>query len=233
MSCLDDLALEKALLSEPDAAQATHLEACASCAHRLSVMRSQGEDFRRFVFPHTVDAVVSSTRPKRWWPLVLPVAVALGLAVWVAVPRGPPADYVGLKGQSVGLAVFSVDDAGAAVRLQDGSHIRADASLRFQAKPDAPCYLWLVTLDDRNHVSRLYPVDGPPPLVEGATTLPGGAMLDGVVGPERVFAVCSHKPLPFDVITSAARGLSADAVRRLHRLELDGAQGTLLLEKTP
>jgi hypothetical protein len=237
MSCLDDVALEKVLLDAPAADDAQHLAGCASCTARLEAMRAEDRAFKQFVYPATVDAVLAGALARPWWrswpALVLPLAVAAGVALLVRTPVEAPADYVGLKGRSVGLAVFSLDSAGAPVRLDDGARLAADASLRFQVRPDAPCFLWVVSVDPQGEVSRLFPAVGESSRVAGDTTLPGGATLDGQSGPERVFAVCTPAPLAFDAIRDAVRVTSADAVRARRQLELDGAQGTLLLEKMP
>lgn len=234
MSCLDELALEKVLLDAAPGGAPEHLAECAACAARLTQMRAEGADFRQHVFPRTLDAVVESTHRRRWkWPLVLTPLAAAALALFVFTTREPAPEYVGVKGQTVGLAVFAVNAQGAPVRLTDGARVAAEASLRFQVRPDAPCHLWLLSVDEHGVVSRLFPAEGGPAEVRGELTLPGGATLDGQAGPERVFAVCTEAPLGWPELERAARLPSAEAVRTTTTLTLGGRQGSVLLEKTP
>lgn len=235
MSCLDDVTLEKvSVAKEPEASAAAHLAGCSSCAARLARMRQENEAFRRFVFPATVDAVTNSVAPPKWRLGLLvfaPLALAAALVIVVRT-TGPADDYVGMKGKgALSLDVFTLDATGAAVRLGETARVDAGAALRFQVRPSSPCYLWLVSTDAAGQVSRLYPSEGEAVLVSQATTLPGGATLDGVAGPERLFAVCTPGPLPFEVVEQAARASSTDAVRRLTRLDAIEGQASVLLEK--
>jgi len=231
LSCLDDVALERVLLELALDEQRLHAEQCAQCRARLATLRAQGEDFHRFVFPRTVDAVVASRRPRRlaWLGLLAaPLAAGLALAFW---PAGPGDDYVGVKGSTVGLAVFTLDPSGAPVRLSDGARIPATASLRFRVAPSRPCHLWIFTLDDRGQVSRLFPVEGEAPLVSAETTVPGGATLDGVPGAERVFALCTPRPVAFAEVAAQATLAGATTLRERNTVPVEGLQGSLLLEK--
>jgi hypothetical protein len=234
MSCLDELALEKVLLDAPPAGASEHLAGCEACTARLTQMKAEGADFKQYVFPRTVDAVVEGARPRRWWPFVLvPLAVAAAASL-VVFTRAPTPEYVGVKGQTVGLAVYSLDPQGAPVRLSDGARVALDANLRFQVRPDAPCHLWVLSVDQHGVVSRLFPAEGDAQRVSGETTLPGGAQLDGQAGPERLFAVCTEAPLSWAELQRAATlPSSADAVRATSNLSLDGRQSSVLLEKSP
>ncbi|MER2567033.1 MAG: DUF4384 domain-containing protein [Myxococcaceae bacterium] len=235
MSCLDDVMLEKVLLAAtPEASASAHLATCAKCTARLDRMRTENEAFRRFVFPATVDAVTTSVAPPKWRVGLLvfaPLAIAAAL-ILVVRSAGPADDYVGRKGRvALGLNVFTLDPTGAAVRLAETARVGANAALRFQVRPVDPCYLWVVSTDASGQVSRLYPAEGDAVLVSQTTTLPGGATLDGVAGPERVFAVCTIAPLPFEAVAQAARASSGEAVRRLTHLDGIDGQATVLLEK--
>jgi hypothetical protein len=240
MSCLDELMLEKVLLGAAPEASA-HLEQCAECGARLSQMRVEDAQFRQYVFPATVDAVVKSTvRPAaRLWRWLVPAGglgvAALATMLLMVSPRGPAADYVGDKGQTLGLAIYTLDPSGAAVQLSEGAQVSANAVLRFQVSPKKACYLWILSVDARGQVSRLYPERGDPPLISGRLALPGGATLDGQPGPERFFGVCSSSALPFSAVQSAVKiEPSAEAVRHLRELALaQTVQGTLLIEKQP
>jgi hypothetical protein len=240
--CPSDLALERHLLDPSRSPLLAHVDACASCRERVARMRSEGEDFRRFVFPATVDAVVDAAAAprRRWFPLL--IAPVGGLAAAAAVllvllrPAGPPPDYVGTMGGPITLSVFTPGADGSHA-LHDGEHVPASAALRFKVRSEG-CALWLLSVDASGAVTRLYPAAGGPAAPPEGGELPGGAVLDGVGGPERLFAVCADRPLPWSDVERAARaaaGGGADRVRAGRRLDLpaEAAQATILLEKRP
>ena len=237
--CPSDLQLEDHLLRGEASPLAGHVAGCAACGARLEEMRRLGDEFRREVYPRTVDAVAGAARRRTWrWLLLVPApALAAAAIAFLLVPRGPPEDYVGIKGGDLALSVFAEAPRGARA-LADGAQVPASAALRFQVRPAAPCRLWLVSVDAGGAVSRLYPPSGEAPVV-GAGPLPGGAVLDGRPGPERIFAVCSPGGVAFEAVERAARTAAAGgetAVRgasRLPGLPRDVLQATLLLEKRP
>lgn len=241
--CPPDLRLEAHLLDPERSGLGPHLEDCPACRERLEEMRRQGEDFRRFVYPATVEAVMERSRPRPWWktwPVLVPVpALAAAAALFLIVrPERPPGDYVGVKG-GVALAVYAATPAGARL-VADGGEVPANAALRFQVRPARPCRLWLVAVDAAGKVSRLYPASGDDGAeVTGPGALPGGAVLDGRTGPERIYAICTPAPLPFSKVERAAlaaAGGGESAVRSagaLRGLSADTSQETLLLEKKP
>jgi hypothetical protein len=239
--CPSDLELERHLLGDAPPALELHVADCAACAARLAEMREEGEDFRREVFPATVDAVVARARPRplsRPWVLAAaPLAAAAAAALFLL--GRPPPDYVGAKGGELSLAVF-VQAPGGAQAAADGAAVPAGAAVRFQVRSARPCQLWVVSVDAEGLVSRLFPAGGDAPArIAEAGPLPGGAVLDGRAGPERIFAVCSDAPLALADVERAARGAAggSDArVRaggRLEGLPAGAAQATLLLEKRP
>jgi hypothetical protein len=243
--CPSDLKLEAHLLDEAGSSIAPHLSSCDRCRTRVEEMRRLGDEFRREVYPATVDAVVARARSRsplaRWMVYLAPVPVAAAAAaVFLLIqPRGPGQGYLGIKGSRLTLAVF-VRATEAVRAVADGESVSPSAALRFQVHPASPCRLWLVSVDAAGTVSRLYPVAG-----EGGAELaapgplPGGAMLDGKPGPERIYAVCTARPMAFPDLERAVRaaaGAGASAVRQgrpLQGLPGDAAQATLLLEKRP
>jgi hypothetical protein len=241
--CPSELLLERHLrAARPEVDH--HLAGCPRCRARVDWAESAAETFRREVLPATVDAVVERTRPGRLrlGPWRVPAAVAAAATVaWVAlvlVPRSPPEGYLGPKGSGLTLSVF-VRLPGGARPAADGEVVPADAALRFEVRAVRPCHLWLASLDGTGQVSRLHPASGAPVPVDGDALLPGGALLDGRGGPERIFAVCSQAPLAFEEIERAVTSASPpgeQAVRGLHALPglpRDTLQATVLLEKRP
>lgn len=244
--CPTDLALERHLLEPSTSALAPHLATCESCRTRVARMEEEGERFRRFVFPATVDRVEAAARrkrPARWWIAVLaPVPILAGaLAVFLGVrSAGPRYDYVGVKGSGgIGLSAF-VQDAGGPRAVPDRSKVPANAAVRLRVRASAPCRLFVLSVDSAGTVSRLdgAGADGVP-LTAGQHDLPGGVELDGSAGPERLFAVCAPVGTSWSEVEQAARAAAvggAGAVRvtsRLGGLPPAAAQATLLIEKTP
>jgi hypothetical protein len=244
MSHPSELALEGHLLS-PSAEVAAHAAGCPLCTARLARMTEEGETFQREVYPRAVGAVRAAATPverppRRWLLAALPVAAAAAAAVVLVVRgAGPGPDYVGLKGGSLGLSVF-VGRSGDAAAVVDGAHVPPDGALRFSLRTARPCQLWVASVDAGGQVSQLYPAGGGAPAVlERSGPLPGGAILDGQVGPERLYAVCTPEPLAWDALAARIRAAAqggAPGVRRagpLDGLPREAAQATLLLEKGP
>jgi hypothetical protein len=242
--CPSDLALEAHLLAPGRSEAAPHLDVCDRCRARVARMQAEGEEFRRFVFPATVEAVESAAGRRRprlafvFGPVGALAAMAAALLVFVRTqaPDGPDTGYVGAKGGGVGLAAF-VNGEGGARPLEDGAVVPAAAALRFRVSPAAECFLWILSVDAKGQVSRIYPPKGVPPEPRGAGTVPGGAVLDGEGGPERLFAVCAPPAMGWGEIKAAAPAATGpEAVREARALggPLAGAhQSTLLLEKRP
>jgi len=220
--CPSDLALEGYLLDGGPARLGAHLSSCSSCAARLERMRAEGQSFLQYVYPATVERVqAEASRPAgiaaapwgrallaRLLPgrrlLHLSAAAALAVAILAAPSawsslHSPSDDYVGVKGarESLGLTVF-LGTAQGARPVADGEVVPSTSALRFKVVPSQACHLWLFSLDDAAQLSLLYPAardQGAP--IARAGPLPGGAVLDGVAGRERIFAVCTLAPMPY------------------------------------
>ncbi|HEY3448601.1 MAG TPA: DUF4384 domain-containing protein [Myxococcales bacterium] len=248
MTCPSDLALETYLVAPGRTPASGHLDSCAECQARLARMRAEGEEFRREVLPATVGAVLEAGAPARasrrnpwfvWAPVPAFAAAAAALAFLIVRPASPGADYLGVKGAGLVLAAFSSSSSagGPGQPVEDGATVPATAALRFRVRAAAPCWLWLVSVDAGGQVSRLYPVDGASGAqVRGEQSLPGGAVLDGSAGPERLFAVCTAQPWPFASLEAAAKASVGGDVRRVKALggaPAGAAQASLLLEKRP
>lgn len=238
--CPSDLALERHLQDPDRSALAAHLPGCPACRERIARMEAQAEEFRRFVYPATVGAVeeaAARAAGRRRWRLSLWLAPLAAAAAALALWWGPADDYVGVKGFP--FTAWLADAAGARA-VEDGGEVPAAGALRFRVQPPAPCHLWIVSVDSGGQVSRLYPAqgEGGADLRQGGA-LPGGAVLDGRPGPERLFAVCAREPVPFARVERAARAVGAGgagAVRSgkvLAGLPRGAVQATLLLEKRP
>jgi anti-sigma factor RsiW len=219
-----ELKLERHLL-DPEASEiAAHVRECERCRERVAQMRQQGDDFRRFVYPATLDQV---TRPRAWlrsralWLL----APAAGLAtVLLLVRPGPTSDYVGTKGGPLTLTAYAASPSGTRA-LEDGAAVSASASLRFRVRTSEPCNLTLLSVDDSGQISKLYSRE-----VRGEITLPGGVQLDGKPGRERFFAVCTDDP---GAVEQAARRIGSEVGKIVALPGVQGPQASLLIEKRP
>jgi len=219
--CPTDLALEGYLLEPDRSPLAAHLAGCARCAARVTEMRAQGEAFLQFVYPATVAAIEAAAARDPWWRrpwlAMLPALATAAAVVVLFRPSLPPDDYQGLKGGAgLGLSVF-VQSEGGARNVHDGEAIRADAALRFRVRAQRSCRLWILSLDERGQVSRLYPGEGTGGApVSGQAEIPGGAVLDGQAGPERIYAVCTPSPATWKSLAKViqtATGPGPDRVR--------------------
>jgi hypothetical protein len=252
--CPSDLALEVYLLDRATSKLSPHVGSCATCQSRVARMEQQGQEFLQYVFPATVGKIEEAAGEKRshWrrWLMLAPVPLA-GLAAALLLvahpasgpsPLGPDESYIGIKGgsaTSLGLSVFLGAAEGARL-VNEGEPVPATSALRFKVQPTKACRLWMVSVDAAGQVSRLYPATGD----EGAElsqggALPGGAVLDGRSGPERIFAFCTPKPVKFAQVQRAVRnavGPGANGVRATIVVPgfPDGtSQATMLIEKKP
>jgi len=251
-ACPSDLALEGYLLERATSKVSPHLAACAACQARVARMEQEGQEFLQYVYPVTVDKVQEAVgrRPPAWrsWLLFLPVPAVAALAALVLVglpgsrtPSGPAQDYVGFKGGGGDLAMtVFLGAAGGARPVADGEAVPASSALRFKIQPTHACHLWVVSVDAIGQVSRLYPSagEGGAQIARGGS-LPGGAVLDGHAGPERIFAICTPSPTPYSELEGAVRrsvGHGEPAVR--NRRDVPGLPGgtiqtSVLIHKTP
>jgi hypothetical protein len=248
--CPSDLQLEVYLLSPDSSGVAGHVGTCTRCGERLAAMRVIGEEFLRDVFPATRDRIVAEARHAgpggalapsiqaraRWRWLVVAAPVAAAIAAVLLLAYGP---Y--WRGKAIDLAVF-VDASGTLQRIRDGAVVPASAELRFRVRPGAPCNLWVLSVNGEGDIVRLYPPKGDRSaerrsLPPSAHDLPAVAALDGRPGPQRIFAVCTQSPVPWNTVKTAAAerlGSGAEAVRAYRSipgLPAGASQTTLLLEK--
>jgi hypothetical protein len=243
-TCPSDLALETYLLEPKTSPLAPHLETCAPCSARIARMQAEGDEFRQFVFPATVEAVEAAAekRSRSWlrWPMLLaPLAAAAAVAVTLVVRMpGPDDGYLGVKGGGLGLAVYVNGGEGVAA-VADGAPVPASAALRFKVQPEGDCYLWILSVDAKGAVSRLYPPAGAVADLRGSGPVPGGAVLDGQPGPERIFAACApNASTSWAEVQAAAASAAGGADKVRAARGLGGAlakakQATVLLEKRP
>lgn len=243
-----ELALERHLL-EPAPKVRAHLDACGRCAARLEEMKRQGDEFLQYVFPATVEKVEQAAekgaRRFSWFQLFAPASAAVAALALLLMVRPVSedacpitADGTCIKGKGgLGLSVFLNGAAGARV-AREGEAVAANAAMRFRVRPSEPCHLWIVSVDSGGQVSRLFPTAGDGgAMVATQLDVPGGALLDGKSGPERVIAICTPAPMYYAAVerivqTSMARGEPAVRGNRdIGGLPEETGQASVLLEK--
>jgi len=243
-----ELVLERHLLDPAASPARGHVESCQRCGARLAEMKRQGEEFLQFVFPATVEKVEAAaeeaSRRFSWVQIFAPIsALAAGAAALFLLVQpahdGFPPGYDGIKGSGgLGLSVFvnRVDGVHCAV---EGEPVVPSAQIRFRVDVTRnPCHLWIVSVDATGQVSRLFPTTGDGgAAVATRYEIPGGAVLDGKPGPERVFAICSLQPVYYAAVERAVQAATARgepavrAVRVVPGLPEGTAQASVLLEK--
>lgn len=248
--CPTDLELEAVIATEEAAlaVHGAHVKGCEHCAARLGWMRDAAQAFNMVVFPSTREKVVRRIMGRGgawagWWKWLVPLPIATAAAAAAVVllvrPPEPKPDYVGVKGLGAPALEVYVGEAGPdgkVRRLADGDVVHPGDGLRFVAQAPGK-KVFIVTVDARGQVSKLYPASGTEP-VPANGILPGGAVLDAVVGPERVYAVyvpAEVTAIDLREVEAAARLVAekggADAVRKMEMLPVEAEQQSVLLEK--
>jgi hypothetical protein len=105
-------------------------------------------------------------------------------------------------------------------------------------KPDdAKCFLWIASVDAKGQIAQVYPPQGVAVKNIPAGPVPGGAVLDGQPGLERLFALCSDDDdVKWDDVRKAAAPAAhgPDALRRTRTLAKpldEECQSSILLDK--
>jgi hypothetical protein len=237
--CPSDLNLEIFLLVPERSGAGAHVTSCTKCSARLAEMRRLGEEFEKEVLPVTLRraTVAEPQRPRprwrRWVVVASPIAAAAAAVAFLLLRD--------LRDPELSLAVLVDQPTGARV-VEDGAAVPASASLRFQVHPRTPCSLWVLSVDAAGEIVRLYPPRGDKEaerLVRAPRReeLPTGAVLDGRAGPQRIFAVCTRTPVPWNTVKQAAaqtleKGDQAvRGFRSIPGLPPGATQTTVLLEK--
>jgi hypothetical protein len=257
---LSALAIAKLLAgTEPSAPHQMHLADCDVCRAQVDEARSAGADFTSRVFPRTLP-VVTRRRPA-WagWRLpastgwfirtiFLPAAAAVATAIFLFAIRKPEEELRAPPGvlevQARGahsLDVYAQRD-GRVFRVANGDAMYPGDAIRFVVHPDGKRWILVVSVDGTGATTVYHPFGGSAstPLPPGKRIeIDGSIILDDALGPERIFAVFSDRPVEAADITRTLSDLvkmSADGPDevRAHMNGLHAADwgtATILIEK--
>ncbi|HUU00856.1 MAG TPA: hypothetical protein VM425_05375 [Myxococcota bacterium] len=224
-----------------------HALGCPRCSGIVSRLEAENTEFIARHPPGTIVprllARAAGTRHKRRLLQVLAPAAAAALALLVLLVAQPANHEPGpvttrVKGE-VSLRFF-VQRGGQSVEARSGEIFHAGDRIQFVYTSGAKRYLFLASLDDEGRLSNFNFQAAPSsvPIVPGnGQVLEGSIILDDHLGPERVFAVFSDRPLPqAEIERAAARAFSllrreGGDITKLMRLPLSHPQASVLLEK--
>ncbi|MGA8890614.1 MAG: hypothetical protein WB493_03525 [Anaeromyxobacteraceae bacterium] len=236
--CPSDLRLEEYLLDPDSSGVASHVDSCQACRGRIARMNAEGEEFRQYVFPATVDAVVAASARRRpsWLGILIPVAATCAAALLLFVKPMAPEAVLAAKGEVLRMQVLAATPDGVQP-VANGALVPPKTPLRIQVESTVACRLKVMAADCEGHVTVLHPAAGEEStLVTKSGPAVIQAVLQGDEGPERVYAVCSKEPMPLLALAVNLKDQSTgddDRVRRAARisgLPPGTLQATLLVE---
>lgn len=213
----------------------THAAACARCRAELDEVALARARFAAAVFPRTHAEVVRRGARRAWRRLLPPLglATALGAAAAVlVVARLDDPPRLQAKGAGA-LSVFALRGE-RVFAVEDGARLHPGDRVRFAVRGGGAAFVLVASVDGRGQVSVYQPSTALGPDAADAEALPDSIRLDDALGPERIFALFSARPVPEADVTRALAALGAagpDAIRRTRSLPLPLAQASLLVEK--
>jgi anti-sigma factor RsiW len=204
-SCASDLRLDSLVAGELGADEErdtrAHLAGCSLCAARMAELHASRADFAA----HRPPLRRRAPAPKAWrrWAPVAAVAAAALLVVWIADPFAPGGTRT--KGSANGRVRVYVKH-GDTVRLAGpGEAVEPGDALAFTVSMTAPAEVAVLGIDGAGRASvyspaaartsRLGPGQG--------LSLPDSAVLDGVLGDERIIALFCDRPLALEPVRAA------------------------------
>ncbi|MDQ3339093.1 MAG: DUF4384 domain-containing protein [Myxococcota bacterium] len=198
-----------ALDTDARAATLSHVETCAQCRERMREAEASRRHFIEHVLPRQLPALAPRRRAL-WWlmPPMLAAAVAAGV---ILIPREPePASELGIKGSAT-LQLYA-NRGDRVMAVHDGISLQPGDRIRFVIKAAASQHLVIASIDAAGNATIYYPYNGhasvklpDAPVHE----VPGSVILDGTLGPERVFALVSRAPISVEPVLAALRGIRA------------------------
>ncbi len=216
-----------------------HLAACPRCSADFEQASAARDHFVRVVLPRTEQRFRVRRFSWRLLPLVLvPSLAAAAVAFFVLLPAivGAPDSDLGIKGGPVVQAVARRGER--TFQVAEKAILAPGDELRFVVQPVGFEYLLIASVDGDGNATVYFPPAGAQSArleLKGQGELPGSFRLDASRGPERVFALFSHRPLVAAPVLAELRALGArgpEAIRAQRKLGVSAdAQTSMLFEK--
>lgn len=234
--------------SDPEAGSGS-ASACAQCAALASDAAACAREFHARVLPRTLPGLRARGARRSCLAvgrrLVAPLAsvavvVAAASLLWLWPSRREPWPATA-GGEVGGLAIKgAADDAphillrrhGAVTVVTDGAVLHPGDALAFSVPPGLARYALVVSIDGDQRISIYSPYEGaaaaPIPLSASPVSLEPAIILDGALGPERLWLLLSDRPLPVALLRPALERLAASGAAAVQ-----AATAPSLLEDVP
>jgi hypothetical protein len=241
---LTELALARLGLNgdEPPA----HVAKCAHCREAVEQLRAEATRFASHVLPRTLPAVEARLAPRRmaWWRAAACAAVAAAVLMWLATrhdlpPAGQP--VIAAKGEPA-LHLVARRTVGGQDRVfgvEPGTELAAGDAVRIVLDGAAGHHLLVISVDRAGQISVYYPYGGEASAQiepRDHVVLDGSIVLDDAPGPERIWAVVSHRVVTVAELRQQLAAIAAGgaaAIRVSTELAIpDARQATTWFEKS-
>jgi len=222
-------------LSEKERADIeSHLSGCARCRQRIEKLKFE----RRSLYERIPRLDLEEARPRpRWQPALAAACACLLLAIglWFFWSGEDRPGSVAFKGEAPALS-FRVERQGRVFEGRAHMQLRPGDRVRFAYSLGENAYLLIINLDGEGKTTAYYPSGSDESLAVKAgqkVFLPGSIRLDQYLGPERIFAVFTRKPLSVSEVESAvdrAWKRTRD-IEKIETLSIEGYQITIPIIK--
>ncbi len=203
---------------------------CAQCSLLVEEAAAGAREFHAYVLPRTLPRVRErlAARPTPAPSLLVrlrvsllawlagPLAVAAAALLYLAWPAPPPASpTVAVKGAADSAPHILLRRHGEVTILDDGATLHPGDAIAFSVPPGLARYALVISIDGAQRISVYSPfageVSAPIPRGSGAAavSLEPAIVLDGALGPERLWLLLSDRPVPVASVRPALERLAA------------------------
>lgn len=239
-----------------------HLESCPACAAMTAELDAARDEFTATVAPRSAARLSARLAERRrgggrprwgWLSAGLLIPSAAVVVALVAVRRPPPVtggaagpaearrelepDYTE-KGGGRAQMMVAARRGTRVFAVRPGELLQAGDQIRFVIQGARHPFVMIASVDGRGHANVYVPYDGVSSLAvaPGARIeMPGSIVIDDSPGPERLFALLSHRPIDAAKVRAAlgsVGGRGAAAIRSTTALDVGAdEQVSMLVEK--
>jgi hypothetical protein len=212
----------------------SHLAGCTRCRQRIEELKRE----RRALYERVPRLDLKETRPRpRWRPALAATCACLLLAIgaWLFWGGEERPGGVAFKGEAPALS-FRVEREDRVFEGRAHMQLRPGDRIRFAYSLGEDAYLLIINLDGEGKTTAYYPSGGGDSLAVEAgqkVFLPGSIRLDEYLGPERIFAVFTRKPLRVSEAEAAADRAweRTRDTEKIETLSVEGYQVTIPIIK--